>query len=67
MTIGGVSRRAHWVDGEPAEQEVAHLTLAYDHDVINGAPAARFTARPLELLASGEAVRSAGTEDTPAR
>lgn len=67
VTIGGISRRAHWVDGEPAEQEVAHLTLAYDHDVINGAPAARFTARLLELLASGEAVRSAGTEDTPAR
>ncbi|MGB7964367.1 MAG: 2-oxo acid dehydrogenase subunit E2 [Propionicimonas sp.] len=66
VTIGGISRRLQWVAGEPAEQEVAHLTLAYDHDVINGAPAARFTARLLELLAAADAVRAASTQGPPA-
>ena len=66
VTIGGISRRLQSVGGQPTEQEVAHLTLAYDHDVINGAPAARFTARLLELLASGDAVRAASTQGPPA-
>ncbi len=51
VTIGGVITRTA-ADG--AEQRVAHVTLAFDHDVVDGAPAARFTSRLLELLASGE-------------
>ena len=66
VTIGGISPRLGLVEGEPKAQEVAHLTLAYDHDVINGVPAARFTSRLLELLAVGDAVRAAGTLGRPA-
>lgn len=66
VTIGGISRRPHRVAGEPTEQEIAHLTLAFDHDVINGAPAARFTARLLELLTAGDAVWTASTQEPPA-
>lgn len=64
VTIGGISHRLTSVDGNPAEQEVAHLTLAFDHDVINGAPAARFTERLLELMAAAQTIRAV---DTPSR
>ncbi len=51
VTIGGISRSHH-----PAEPDsrIAHLTLTFDHDVVDGGPAARFTARLLQLLTSGE-------------
>ncbi len=59
VTIGGIKRRPALVEGRLAEQEVAHLTLTFDHDVIDGAPAARFTSRLLELLAAGDPIREA--------
>lgn len=62
VTIGGISRRLGMVDGQAAEQEIAHLTLTFDHDVIDGAPAGRFTSQLLELIASGDAIRDAHNE-----
>lgn len=54
VTLGGISRRLRPVDGRPVEVEIGQLTLSFDHDVINGAPAARFTSRFAELLSTGE-------------
>lgn len=51
VTVGGISRRQ---EGPGAERRIAHLTLHFDHDVVDGAPASRFTRRLLELLASAE-------------
>jgi pyruvate/2-oxoglutarate dehydrogenase complex dihydrolipoamide acyltransferase (E2) component len=51
VTIGGVSPRQA-ADG--TERQIAHLTLTFDHDVVDGAPAARFTSRLVERLESGE-------------
>lgn len=51
VTIGGISSR-HGLHG--TQGRVAHLTLAFDHDVVDGGPASRFTSRLLDLLASGE-------------
>lgn len=59
VTIGGISRRPQLVDGQISEKEVAHLTLTFDHDVIDGAPAARFIGRLLDLLAAGDSIREA--------
>ncbi|WP_052206723.1 2-oxo acid dehydrogenase subunit E2 [Sinomonas humi] len=58
VTIGGISRQPRVIDGRMEEREIGHLTIAVDHDVVDGAPAARFTSRLLELLAQGEAVRT---------
>ncbi|WOQ16917.1 2-oxo acid dehydrogenase subunit E2 [Raineyella sp. W15-4] len=57
VTIGGITPRPGLVADALVRQEIAHLTLAFDHDVIDGAPAARFTSRLAELLAAGEAIR----------
>jgi hypothetical protein len=50
VTIGGISPLRVGDTG----RRIARLTLSFDHDVVDGAPAARFTARLLDLLASGE-------------
>ncbi|WOP19710.1 2-oxo acid dehydrogenase subunit E2 [Raineyella sp. LH-20] len=60
VSIGGITTRPGLVADALTRQEVAHLTLAFDHDVIDGAPAARFTARLVELLAAGESIRDLG-------
>ncbi|MGB7963235.1 MAG: 2-oxo acid dehydrogenase subunit E2 [Propionicimonas sp.] len=59
VTIGGIKPRPHLLDGRLVEREIAHLTMTFDHDVIDGAPAARFTSRLLELLAAGDPIQAA--------
>lgn len=54
VTVGGLARKpglARSPDGERVEpREFVCLTLSFDHDVVEGAPAARFTSRLKELL-----------------
>ncbi|WP_413249699.1 2-oxo acid dehydrogenase subunit E2 [Sinomonas flava] len=59
VTIGGISLEPKLDGGRVVEREIGRITLTLDHDVIDGAPAARFTSRLLRHLASGEAVREA--------
>ena len=54
VAILGVSRSARkpvWVDGEFVARLMLPLSLSYDHRVIDGADAVRFTTRLCELLA----------------
>ena len=41
------------MDGHVAVREYLSLTISFDHDIIDGAPAARFTERLKELIESG--------------
>ncbi len=41
------------MDGQIAIREYLSLTISFDHDIIDGAPAARFTERLKELIESG--------------
>jgi pyruvate/2-oxoglutarate dehydrogenase complex dihydrolipoamide acyltransferase (E2) component len=41
------------VDGSIATREYLSLTISFDHEMIDGAPAARFTGRLKELIESG--------------
>jgi pyruvate/2-oxoglutarate dehydrogenase complex dihydrolipoamide acyltransferase (E2) component len=43
VTVGGISKKPRVIDGEIAIREVLDLTLSFDHDVVDGAPAARFS------------------------
>jgi pyruvate/2-oxoglutarate dehydrogenase complex dihydrolipoamide acyltransferase (E2) component len=52
VVIGGIVERAVFVDGSVVPREFVDLTLSFDHDVVDGAPAARFAARLRELLES---------------
>jgi len=53
MTVGGISEKPGVVDGHIAIRDYLSLTLSFDHEIIDGAPAARFTERLKELIESG--------------
>jgi pyruvate/2-oxoglutarate dehydrogenase complex dihydrolipoamide acyltransferase (E2) component len=52
VIVGGMSQRPRIVDGQVAVRDVLDLTLAIDHNVVDGAPAARFAAEFRRLLES---------------
>ncbi len=53
LTLGGLSQKPGVVDGQIAIREYLQLTVCFDHDIIDGAPAARFVTRLKELIESG--------------
>jgi pyruvate/2-oxoglutarate dehydrogenase complex dihydrolipoamide acyltransferase (E2) component len=53
VAIGSIAVRPVIVGGELQEHEFLCLTLSFDHDIIDGAPAARFTRRFSEMLSGG--------------
>ena len=53
VTVGGIGEKPGVADGHIAIREYLSLTLSFDHDIIDGAPAARFTQRFKELIESG--------------
>jgi pyruvate/2-oxoglutarate dehydrogenase complex dihydrolipoamide acyltransferase (E2) component len=53
LTLGGVASKPGVVDGHIAIRDYLCITLSFNHDLIDGAPAARFTERLKELIESG--------------
>jgi pyruvate/2-oxoglutarate dehydrogenase complex dihydrolipoamide acyltransferase (E2) component len=53
LTLGGITEKPGVVDGQIVIREYLSLTISFDHEVIDGAPAARFTERLKELIESG--------------
>jgi pyruvate/2-oxoglutarate dehydrogenase complex dihydrolipoamide acyltransferase (E2) component len=53
LTLGGIAEKPGVVDGNIAIREYLCMTLSFDHDIIDGAPAARFVQRLKELIESG--------------
>jgi len=53
MTVGGIGEKPGVVNGHIAIRDYLSLTLSFDHNMIDGAPAARFTERLKELIESG--------------
>jgi len=53
MTVGGIAEKPGVVNGTIAIREYLSLTLSVNHDIVDGAPAARLTERLKELIESG--------------
>jgi hypothetical protein len=53
VAVGGIAEKPAVVDGRIAVREMLCLTLSFDHDVVDGAPAARFVSWLKELIESG--------------
>jgi pyruvate/2-oxoglutarate dehydrogenase complex dihydrolipoamide acyltransferase (E2) component len=53
MTVGGIGEKPRVVDGQIVMRDYLSLTISFDHDIIDGAPAARFTERLKDLIESG--------------
>jgi hypothetical protein len=58
VIVGGMSQRPRIVDGQVAIRDVLDLTLVIDHNVVDGAPAARLAAEFRELLESAAVITS---------
>lgn len=54
VTVGGIVERPCISDGRIEAREHLCLTVTFNHDIVDGAPAARFLKRFSELLRGGE-------------
>jgi pyruvate/2-oxoglutarate dehydrogenase complex dihydrolipoamide acyltransferase (E2) component len=57
IAVGGISEKPGVHKGEIAIREYLDLTVSIDHDVVDGAPAARFVQSLRELLESAYGLR----------
>lgn len=62
VTVGGIGEKPVIVDGHSAVRELLSLTISVDHEIVDGAPAARFTQRLKELIESGYGLGDATVE-----
>ena len=53
ITVGGIGEIPGVVDRHIALRDYLNLTISFDHDMIDGAPATRFTGRLKDLIESG--------------
>ncbi|AGB39453.1 2-oxo acid dehydrogenase subunit E2 [Natronococcus occultus] len=58
LTVGGIERKPRVVDGEVVPRELLDLTVTVDHDVVDGAPAARFVRRLTELVEGADGLET---------
>jgi pyruvate/2-oxoglutarate dehydrogenase complex dihydrolipoamide acyltransferase (E2) component len=59
LVVGGIARKPAFVEDRIEPRQMLSLTILFDHDVIDGAPAARFTRRLVELIESGYGLEEA--------
>ena len=53
LVVGSMAWKPAVIEGRIEPREILNLTVMFDHDVIDGAPATRFTHRLVELIESG--------------
>jgi pyruvate/2-oxoglutarate dehydrogenase complex dihydrolipoamide acyltransferase (E2) component len=53
VVVGGISQKPVLVEGTLENREFLCLTVSFDHEIVDGAPAARFTNRFVERIESG--------------
>ncbi len=53
VVVGSTTLKPVVVDGRIEPRDILNLTLVFDHDVIDGGPATRFTRTLVELIESG--------------
>lgn len=53
VTVGGIGGKQVAVDGHSVTREYLSLTISVDHEIVDGAPTARFVRRLKELVESG--------------
>lgn len=66
VTVGGIGEKRLLDGDQVTTREYLNLTISVDHDIIDGAPAARFTRRLKELIESGYGLESGSVESRQA-
>ena len=62
ITLGGIVEKPTFVNGQIENHEYLCVTISLDHDIIDGAPAARFIQRLKELIESGYGLGEIGAQ-----
>ena len=56
VSVGSIAKRPVMAEGVVHEREHLCLTFSFDHEIVDGAPAARFASRFAEVASSGDEV-----------
>jgi pyruvate/2-oxoglutarate dehydrogenase complex dihydrolipoamide acyltransferase (E2) component len=54
ITVRGIATKPRYLNGQLKPQELLDLTISVDHDIVDGAPAARFARRLAEFVDAAE-------------
>ena len=63
LTVGSIEKRSEMVEGKEEKREYLCLTASFDHNVVDGAPAARFMNQLLETISRGEFIKALDKEE----
>ena len=66
VTVGGIGEKQVPVDGQTAAREYLSLTISVNHEIVDGAPTARFARRLKELIESGYGLDESAFAPEPA-
>jgi len=64
LTVGGIAQRVVMEAQNPVAHEFLSFTLSFDHEIVDGAPAARFATRLKELIEEGYGLDKIGRSPT---
>lgn len=53
LTVGSISPKQVWTGEAYENRYILHLTLSFDHEIIDGSPAARFLSRLTQIMGEG--------------
>ena len=67
IVVGGIARKPGIVDERIKLRDYLSMTINFDHDMIDGAPAARFTQQLIDLIESGYGLPDSTVESEQAR
>jgi pyruvate/2-oxoglutarate dehydrogenase complex dihydrolipoamide acyltransferase (E2) component len=56
IILGGISQKPRLIKGQPENRDIMDVTISVDHDIIDGAPGARFVKRLRQLVETGEGI-----------
>jgi pyruvate/2-oxoglutarate dehydrogenase complex dihydrolipoamide acyltransferase (E2) component len=65
LIVGGIARKPAVVGDRVEPRSLLDLTVAFDHDVVDGAPAARFVHRLVDLIESGAGLPASAPDSAP--
>ena len=58
VTVGGIFLKAVLINEKVVNREYLSVTISFDHDVVDGAPAARFIAKFIDLIENADFLNS---------
>lgn len=67
ILVGGIAEKPGVVDGLIVPRQYLSVTATFDHDVVDGAPAARFVGRLKEIVEAGLGLPEAPAPEPPAK